>query len=88
MKITYYKPKLFLKEVSRLSSSQKVKLKQRLELLLSDPHHPILRNHALEGKYKSYRSINIGGDLRLIFKKISVDEILIVTIGTHSQLYK
>ncbi|HMS31866.1 MAG TPA: type II toxin-antitoxin system mRNA interferase toxin, RelE/StbE family [Candidatus Saccharibacteria bacterium] len=88
MKISYYKPKSFLKDVAKLSQNQKLKLKARLKLFISEPHHPILRNHALEGKYKNYRSINIGGDLRLIYKKLSEDEILIITVGTHSQLYK
>lgn len=69
---------------------------QRQKLFIDDPFHPLLRNHALSGRYKGMRSINVTGDWRAIYseqvhkhgqvkqgKSITFEE-----IGTHSQLYK
>lgn len=64
----------------------------RLQLFKNNPTHPQLRNHALTGKYRGLRSINITGDWRAFFReeKSTHDtiEITFVLLGTHSQLYK
>lgn len=54
----------------------------------TNPHDPILNNHSLNGKYQNCWSINITGDIRAIYRKISVVEIRFVEIGSHGQLYK
>ncbi len=61
--------------------------KERLEIFIEDPFDPRLRNHPLKGKLKGYRSINITGDWRALFKEVE-DGVYFVIIGTHSQLYK
>lgn len=63
------------------------KVMQRLALFLSDEMSPILDNHPLRFEWKGYRSINITGDYRLIFKKESDMLIRLEEIGTHSELY-
>lgn len=65
----------------------KNKFIERLELFNKDKYSPILNNHALSGKLKKLRSMNITGDYRAIFKE-QTDGILLIAIGTHSQLYK
>ena len=60
----------------------------RLVLFLENPDNPILNNHALIGKFKGSRSINVNGDWRGILSYYSDDEIVFEIIGTHSQLYK
>ena len=80
--------KSFLKKYIKLRPGEKQKFKERRDLFLNDPFNPILNNHALEGKYKGYRSINIGGDLRVVYKVVADDIALLVTIDTHSNLYK
>lgn len=47
-----------------------------------------LRNHALKGKYLGYRSIDISGDVRALYKVRGNTLIVFGFIGTHSQLYK
>jgi len=84
MVINFHKD--FVKDSTRLTSSQKDKLTQRLKLFELDEFDPILNNHSLRGKYSGYRSINVTGDLRALFKK-SVNEIMFMEINSHSNLY-
>jgi addiction module RelE/StbE family toxin len=78
--------KNFKKQFNKLTESQKEKFRDRRNIFLQDEFHPILNNHMLKGKYGGYRSINVGGDLRAIFKKNS-DDIFFIAIGSHSKLY-
>lgn len=79
----------FKKDYQKIDKKIKSSFEGRLELFLRNPFNPQLNNHALTGKYKGYRSINITGDWRVLY---SVDEannkIIFEAIGTHSQLYK
>ena len=85
MKIRFHSN--FDKQYKKLSESQQDKTQERLVLFLQNPFHPVLRNHPLKGSYKGYRSINITGDLRAVYKFISSEECIFITIDTHSNLY-
>lgn len=76
----------FIKDSRRLTIGQKERLKQRLKLFGQDKFNPILNNHSLKGKYLGYRSINITGDLRAIYKSLG-DDVIFVSIDSHSHLY-
>lgn len=78
--------KKFRKDYNKLTSSQKKKFKERRNLFLQDEFNPVLNNHALTGKYKSYRSINVSGDLRIIFRR-EKDSVLFAALDKHSNLY-
>lgn len=78
--------KNFKKQFNKLTESQKRKFRERRDIFLQDEFHPVLNNHALKGKYQGYRSINVSGDIRVIYIKNSED-ILFVAIGSHSSLY-
>jgi len=79
----------FLKEFKKAPLKVKDAFRERLEIFTSNKFHPILNNHSLVGKYKGYRSINITGDWRVIFREFESGEIIYFeVIGTHSQLYK
>lgn len=59
-------------------------------LFIEDPDHPSLRNHSLKGKFSGYRSIDITGDYRAIFKESNLCKqkvFIFQMFGTHSQLY-
>lgn len=73
---------------SRLTASQRQKALEAIELYIDEPFHKDLRNHSLYGKWSGYRSISIGGDLRLHFRVISADRVLFEAVGSHDQLYK
>lgn len=80
--------KHFEKKYLKLNFSQKEKLKERLGLLAKDEFDLLLNNHPLKGVYNGYRSINITGDIRAIYKHLEKDVVVFVTIGKHSELYK
>ena len=85
MKILFHKN--FVKAYEKLGKGEKRKFKGRRHLFLQNPFHPLLNNHALQGKYQGYRSINVGGDLRAIYKELKKDLFLLADIDTHSNLY-
>ena len=86
MKIRFHKN--FKKQYLKLNKKQQVKIQEKLELFIKDPFSSILKNHPLKGKYLDYRSINIAGDLRAIYKYIDSEEYVFVILGNHSNLYK
>lgn len=57
----------FKKKIAKLPKKIKAALKERLELFMENPYHPVLNNHLLHGKERIYRSITITGDYRLIY---------------------
>ena len=77
----------FEKDLRKLNARQKQKTKERLVIFLENPFDISLNNHPLKGRYLNYRSIDISGDLRAIFKMFSEDEYIFVAIGSHSELY-
>jgi mRNA interferase YafQ len=78
----------FDKSYKKLKISENKKIKEKLLLFIQNPYHPLLNNHPLKGKYLDYRSINISGDLRAIYKLVSDNEVIFVEIDSHSNLYK
>ena len=89
MKIKVDYSKKFLKDLRKAPRKVKIAFRSRLELLLTDKYHPLLNNHSLKGGYDQYRSMNITGDWRAIFRELERGEgIYFDRLGTHSQLYK
>lgn len=81
-----YLHKEFKRGYKKLTKAQRDKFKERRNAFLYDQFNPILNNHALSGKYRGYRSINVTGDLRVIFKHEGKD-VIFVKIDSHSNLY-
>ena len=54
---------------------------------MDEPKNIVLNNHALNGKYGGYRSINITGDYRLIYEECGTDAVRLIDIDTHGNLY-
>ncbi len=84
MEILFHKD--FEKQYKNLTPSQRQKFKERRDLFLQDQFNPVLNNHSLKGRYLGYRSINITGDLRVIYIQKG-DRVIFVTIDSHSNLY-
>ena len=80
--------KNFEKRYKKLGSKQKRKFKEKIAIFLKDEFDPILNNHPLKGKFKSYRSISVSGNLRAIYKRETKKRAVFVTIDKHSNLYK
>jgi addiction module RelE/StbE family toxin len=65
-------------------------VKETLELLESDVFHPHLRTHKLKGNLKDCWSCSVVYDVRIVFeiiKEENEDAILLLTIGTHDEVY-
>jgi addiction module RelE/StbE family toxin len=66
---------------------------QILTQLANDPFESSLETHKLKGKYKNHWACTAGYDLRIVFvfqkgTESREDEIWLVNIGTHDEVYK
>lgn len=77
----------FKKQWAKAPKKVTVRASERLVYMLEDEFNPLLGNHKLAGNYASYRSINITGDWRIVYRKIDEETVFLYAIGTHSQLY-
>lgn len=80
--------KNFEKQYKRLQKREKNRFKEKIQIFFKDEFDPILNNHPLKGKYKGYRSINVTGDLRAVYKRLVRDRAVFIAIDKHSNLYK
>ena len=81
----------FKKQYKKAPKKIQEKVKERISQLVQDSGNQLLNNHALTGKFRGYRCINITGDWRAIYS-IRLDlkskqEYYFELVGTHSQLY-
>jgi len=84
----YLLSKQFKKSFFKLSNKIKNKTIEKLEIFIIDPMYADLNNHALSGTLSDHRSINITGDIRVIYKIVDKDIVRLIDIGSHSKLYK
>ncbi len=48
---------------------------------------PESKDHALLGEYQDCRELHLGGDMLIIYMLIE-EEVILLRIGTHSQLFR
>jgi len=77
----------FVKRFKKLPREVQNAFKKRRDLFLENSFHPLLNNHPLGGKFEGFRSINITGDVRVIYDALDQDLALFAAIGTHTELY-
>lgn len=63
------------------------KFRERLSLFISNPLHPILHDHKLVGTLEEHRSFSVTGDIRVIYKRVNQEIIILKDIGSHNQVY-
>ncbi len=81
----------FVKRFKKLDVKIRKSFKESIVKFSKNPQDSQLNNHRLEKEWYGYRSINITGDWRAIYKLILRDEETVayfVAIGTHKELYK
>ena len=79
--------KSFVKNFDKAPDKIQDTFVSRVSIFRENPLHPFLKNHALTGKYKDCRSINITGDIRAIYKQIDENTAVFIALGSHSELY-
>ena len=78
------KLKKFLKKHPELFD----KYEKTIYLLESNPQHPSLRLHKLNGNLAKYHSVSIDMNYRIIIDFIIIDkQIFLIDIGSHSEVY-
>lgn len=78
----------FEKQYKKINQKQAEKVAQALEDFLRDRSIISLRYHALRGEWQGHYSISAGGGLRIHIRYVSEAIVLVVAVGSHSQLYK
>jgi mRNA-degrading endonuclease YafQ of YafQ-DinJ toxin-antitoxin module len=74
----------FLKKHPEIHSQYR----KTLELLELNPYHPSLRLHSLQGRKRGLSSVSINISYRIVIEFIiEGDDILLVNIGKHDQVY-
>jgi len=60
-----------------------------VRLLKANPHHPSLRLHKLSGSLRTYYSISISMDYRVLLDFVIEDRrIILLDIGDHDEVYR
>ena len=82
--------KSFIRDMSKvkLSDSQFAKFIFYLGLLGNGQELPKeAKNHKLNGEWKDFSELHLGGDMLIIYLKNNDNSIILIRIGTHSQLF-
>jgi len=58
-----------------------------MEMFAKDPFHSRLRTHKLSGSLEGLWAFSVSFDCRVIFKFLSKNEILLIDIGGHDEVY-
>jgi proteic killer suppression protein len=58
-----------------------------MELFSRNPFHPKLRTHKLSGKLEGLWAFTVAYDCRVVFKFLNGDEVLLVDVGGHEEVY-
>ncbi len=58
-----------------------------LGMLSKNPFHPALRTHKLVGKLEGLWAFSVAYDCRVVFRFMNGDEVLLVDIGSHEEVY-
>lgn len=60
-----------------------------IELLEQNPYHPSLRLHKLQGNLQEYYSVSLNMKYRILLDFIiQDDQIILLNIGSHDNLYR
>ena len=92
MKYKLLYPESYIKRAKKFLKKhpEVVRQYQKTLLLLElDPFHPSLRLHQLEGRLKGLSSVSINISYRIVIEfEIRDEEILLVNVGSHQDVYK
>lgn len=80
----------FIKKLKKVDVRIRKAFKIKIILFSKNPQDPQLGNHELKDEYEGYKSIDITGDYRAIFKETKIGKetaAYFVSIGTHEELY-
>ena len=79
--------KKFKKQLSKMPKKYQEQFSAKLDIFYENPFDIVLNNHKLNGQIKNLRSINITGDIRVVYEQTDENIALFLKIGSHSELY-
>jgi addiction module RelE/StbE family toxin len=86
MKIIFHKD--FLKAYARLGKIDRKAVDNTIQIFQQNQNDSKLNNHALKGKHGGVRSLSVKFDLRILFiEQQNYSIVIMLEVGTHSQLY-
>jgi len=62
-------------------------IRTRLEVFIDNPFAPELKNHKLSGQLQGLRAFSVSYDCRIVFSMVEETTALLVSIGTHDEVY-
>ena len=77
----------FKSDYIKADNGIRAKVDERLKIFAKDEFSQILNNHKLKFNLDGYRSINITGDWRIIYRKLDISTCFLYRLGTHHQLF-
>lgn len=77
----------FAKRFKRLSRTLQQRIVVREGVFRSNRRNPLLKDHALSGEFEGCRSFSITGDVRVIYRFIEPNRVILLDVGTHHELY-
>lgn len=81
------KSRQFEKQYRKLPSKTRKQFAERLALFVENKQHSLLNVHSLKGSYAGLWSFNVAGDTRVVFDDSYDGVVILVAIGSHSELY-
>lgn len=78
--------KIYQKKVKD-DSELKKRFWTMMRLFSGNPFDKRLRTHKLTGKLEGLWAFSVGYDCRVLFKFLGKDEVLLVDIGSHDEVY-
>ena len=78
--------KIYQKKVKN-NAELKKKFWKAMGLFSENPFDPRLRTHKLTGKLEGLWACSVTYDYRIIFRFLSKDEVLLIDIGGHDEVY-
>ncbi len=89
MKFKLYTTKTFerkLKQFLKKHPELEKEIEEKLDLLIENPYHPVLKTHRLKGKLKNEFAFHLTYEYRILFV-LEKDKIYLTNIGSHDEVY-
>ena len=77
----------FAKKFSKMPVGIQRQFEERVEIFRADSGNPVLKAHPLKGNLAGLRAFSVSGDYRVIYRLLDSNNVELVSIGKHSQVY-
>jgi addiction module RelE/StbE family toxin len=78
----------FKRAYKKLSMQNQKLVTHAVEIFAKNPFEPRLRNHALHGNMKGFRSFSAAYNLRIIYQEEGGHiKVYMINVGTHDEVY-